>query len=272
MKKILFTVLSLSFMIMVFTSCDDSYTDLMTADAKTGGMLYPQGSFPYKLGETTDFNISVNVPKGPAISAIEVYRSYTGKSEVLDQTVTVSGANANDDGTVTLSYNYAKLTQGLSMPADESTLNIGDAWTLRYVSVMEDGRKVDVGDITKISVANFFAGTYNWHIMYFHPTAGGVYPTTPYAEYSEDVDLVAVNATACKDYFGVWTDNTVIINIAADNTVTLTIDRDDVVVGDYYDPSKVCSYDPVTKVISIYYYYMGSGGPRQFWVVYTPKN
>lgn len=272
MKKAIFSALSLTFAVLVFVSCDKTFDDLMTADAKTGGLLSPTSSIPYKLGSTPSISITLDIPKGPGIQSVEVYRTYTDKTEVLDQTIEVGSANASDDVTKTLSYTYSQLIAGLGMPADESTLTIGDKWTLRYVSVMDDGRKVDVSGKTTVAVANFFAGPYVKDMKYFHPTAGGSYPTTPYSAYTENIDLVALNASECDDWFGVWEDTKVIIHINPDNSVQLTfIDRSDVNQGDPNNPDNVCSYDPVTGVIKLYYNYAGSGGFRIFWVVYTPR-
>jgi hypothetical protein len=273
MKKILYSVLSLAFMVFIFTSCDKTYTDLMTADAKTGGIINPTKAIPYKLGSTPSFNVTLDVPEGPGIKSIEIYRKYTGKPEVLDQTIDVASANATADKTFTVSYNYTKLITGLSMPADESQLQIGDGWTLRYVSVMEDGRKVDSPVQTAIAVANFFAGSYDKEVKYFHPTAGGTYPTTPYSTAKSAISLVAKNAYECDDWFGVWSDNklTIHINPAANYAVTLTFVRPDGAVGDPYNAANVSSYDPATGVIKLYYFYMGASGPRIFWATYTPK-
>jgi len=274
MKRTIFSALSLMLGVLMFVSCDMTYDDLMTADVKTGGMVVPTGAIPYKLGSTPQVDITIDIPKGPGIEAIEVYRTYTGKAKVLDQTITVGSANTAGDVAKNISYTYSQLTAGLGMPADEGTLTIGDAWTISYVSVMaDDGRKVDNASTTTVAVANFFAGPYEKDMKYFHPTAGGSYPTTPYSAYTENVDLIAKNAYECDDWFGVWEDNKLTIHIdpAANYAVTLTFERGDAVAGDPNNPANVPSYDPVTGVIKLYYYYPGSGGNRIFWAVYTPR-
>jgi len=273
MKKLIFSTLSLIFTVFLFVSCDETFDDLMTGEVKTGGMIYPTTSIPYKLGSTPSFDITLDIPKGPGIESVEVYRTFTGKAEVLDQTSDVGLANANADVSKEITYTYAQLSSGLNMPADESELAIGNAWTLRYVSVMEDGRKVDVATKTIVAVANFFAGSYVKSMKYFHPTAGGSYPTTPYSAYEENVDLVAKNAYECDDWFGVWEDNKLTMRIDQANNYefTLTFERPDAVVGDPNNPANVCSYDPATGVIKLFYFYPGSGGNRIFWAVYTPR-
>jgi len=272
MKKIIYSVLSLVIAAMVFTSCDKTYDDFMTGDVNTGGLVSPMKSFPYKLGGTTTFDVTVDIQKGPGIVSLEVYKTYTGKPVVLDQTIDVASANASEAITKVITYDYAALIEGLSMPADESELNIGDAWILSYVAIMEDGRSVPNSIKTTIGVANFFAGTYELNMQYFHPTAGGSYPTEAYGGVRiSEIDMPAISANECQVWFGVWTNTKITIRINADNSITLDlIDRDDAGQGDPNDPTKVSQYHPDTGVIEIYYFYPGAGGNRIFWAVYTP--
>lgn len=282
MKKAIFFITYLTVTIFMLVSCDNTFDDLMTGNVKTGGILEATSAIPYKLGSTPKVDVTIDIPKGPGIKDVEIYRTYLNldddgelvslKPKVLDQTVNIGSANSTDNVTKTVSYTYSQLCTGLSMPADETQLTIGEKWVLSYVSVMDDGRKVDVATTTTISVANFFAGPYVKDMKYFHPTAGGVYPTTPYSAYQENVDMEALNASECWDWFGVWEDTKIIIHINADNSVQLTfVDRSDANMGDPNNPANVCSYDPVTGVIKLYYNYPGSGGFRIFWVTYTPR-
>lgn len=272
MKKIIYSILSLVIVALVITSCEKTYDDFMTGDVKTGGLVLPMKSFPYKLGGTITFDVTINIPKGPGIVSVEIYKTYTDKPEVLDRTIDVASANVNEKITKTITYDYAALIEGLSMPVDESELLIGDSWTLSYVAIMEDGRSVPNAAKTTIGVANFFAGTYTLDMRYFHPTAGGSYPDDPYGGIRiSEIDMPAISANECQVWFGVWTDTEITIRINPDNTITLDlIDRDDASQGDPNDPSKISHYDPVTGVIEIYYFYPGGGGNRIFWAVYTP--
>ena len=128
--------------------------------SKTGGILIPTPSIPYKLGGTPSFDITLDIPKGPGIVSVEVYKKYTGQTEILDQTVTVGSANATEDATLQLPMIMHSYLQVLICRLMRLVLAIGDAWTLRYVSVMEDGRKVDVSKKSTITVANKYAGYY----------------------------------------------------------------------------------------------------------------
>lgn len=263
MKKIIYSGLSLIFMVLILTSCENTYTDFMTGDVKTGGILNPTKSFPYKLGGTKNFDVTIEIPKGPGIVSIEIYRKYTGKTEVLDQTVAVASANATEDKTIKVSYNYAKLIAGLSMSADEGILKIGDAWTLRYVSIMEDGRKVDVSTKTTISVANKFAGFYQCVGVFTHPTAGP-------RPINEKKYLTPVSAYACWGNAGDLGAAGYFVKITVDpatNKVTCstwaTYEMANV-------PGEENYYNPADGTFHLSYFYVGGSGNRVMREVWTP--
>jgi len=124
--------------------------------------------------------------------------------------------------------------------------------------------------IFPISVKNYFAGTYRRELSYFHPTAGGTYPDTPYTTRDAEVTLSTVDATTCSEWLGVWNNDLIYMTINDDNSVTVTFpSRTDAFEGDPYDSSKVSYYDPATGIIYVYYAY-NSDAPRIFWVKYTP--
>ena len=133
MKKSIISFVSLVMVTLFFTSCENTADDFMTSNAKTGGLVSATKSFPYKLGGTTSFDVSISIPKGPGIVSIDVYKTYTGKSKVLDQTINVASANATGDVTKSIKYTYATLSAGLQMPADEGQLTIGDSFKMSYV-------------------------------------------------------------------------------------------------------------------------------------------
>jgi len=251
--------------VFMFVSCELTYDDLMTADVKTGGMLDPTGGVPYKLGGTPNFDVSFTVGKGPGVQAVEIYRTYTGKTvTVLDQTVDVGLANVTDAVTKTVNYTYEELIAGLGMPEDESVLVIGDAWTLSYKSVMEDGRKVDVASKTTITVANKYAGYYQCVGVFSHPTAGD-------RPINEEKYLTPIDANSCwgpagdlggSGYFVKFTVNPV------DNTVTCS--KWDVIEMSNV-PGEPNYWDPATGVFHVSYQYIGGTGPRIMRETWTPN-
>lgn len=251
-------------MVLAFTSCELTPKDLMTDGVNTGGILRPTPSIPYKLGGTPSFDITLDIPKGPGIVSVEVYKKYTGLTEILDQTVTVGSANANENATITVTYDYAQLTSGLGMPADELVLAIGDAWTLRYVSVMEDGRKVDVSRRSTITVANKYAGYYECTGIFTHPTAGP-------RPINERKFLTPIDANSCWGPGGDLGASGYFVRFTVDpDTYTVTCSK-----WDNYEflnlPGEENSYDPETGVFTVNYGYIGGGGlMREIRETWTP--
>ncbi|MDP2336213.1 MAG: DUF4361 domain-containing protein [Bacteroidota bacterium] len=263
MKKLIYSGLGLFLTLLVFTSCTKEYTDLMTADVKTGGILTPTKSFPYKLGGTKNFDVTLNIPKGPGIVSVEVYRKYTGKAEVMDQTIQVGSANATEDKAIKVTYSYAKLSAGLSMPADETVLKIGDAWTLRYVSVMEDGRKVDVSLKSTITVANKYAGYYQCVGTFQHPTAGT-------RAVNEKKFLTPINANSCWGNAGDLGSAGYFVRLTVDpaNNKVTCAKWDNIEMIN--TPGEDNYFDPATGAFHLSYFYVGGSGNRVMREVWTP--
>jgi hypothetical protein len=279
--------LSGAFFLMLASNSCLKNDDLVTADAKSGGLINPTGLVPYKLGLTPTFDIDLNVPKGPAIKTIHVSYYYmrmsdTTMSNVQTFDIDVSGANASEDVSKKLNYSWATIREGFTLPTDPQipptdvdtsiAKFIGDYWSFSYTTELTDGRVILNNQTTTVSVANFFAGTYDVELRYFHPSMG-TYPDNLYGGVrSMKLDLVPTSPYDCFTFFGVWEDNHIFIHIDADYKVTITFDRDDGVSGVEEDPSLLNTYDPETGVIQIYYHYAGATGNRTFWEKFTPKN
>lgn len=196
MKKIIFSALSLVLTVLIFTSCDKKYTDLMTADAKTGGLVVPAGSIAYLLGATPSLSVALTVPKGPGIASIEVYNKYLRRADttlsnsVLIKTLDISSANTTADVVADFNINYADLSKdilvgGAALPADENLLPIGDTWEFTYISVMADGRRVENSSTTGIDVSNRWAASYllSGYVLRsdpFDPVLSGTYHNIPW--------------------------------------------------------------------------------------------
>lgn len=263
MKKSIISFVSLVMVTLFFTSCDTTADDFMTSNVKTGGLVSPMKSFPYKLGGTTSFDVTLSIPKGPGIVSIDVYKTYTGKAKVLDQTINVASANATGDVSKSITYTYATLSKGLGMPTDEGQLSIGDSWTISYVSKMEDGRLVNVTGTTKISVANKYAGNYQCVGTFTHPTAG-------VRAVNEEKYLTPISAYACWANAGDLGASGYFVKISVDpitNLVTCSTWLD-IEMANY--PGETSYYDPQTGKIYLNYFYVGGTGNRVMREVFTP--
>jgi hypothetical protein len=249
--------------------------DLLTADAKTGGLAIATSSVPYKLGATPTVPLSVSIPMGPGISKIEVFNQYTraedGKksNKVLMTTIDIASGNVTEDMVKNFTITYADLINGIildgePLPADEGLLPIGDSWKLYYESIMaDDSRRVVNNAKTTIAVANLYAGSYQCTGVFTHPTAGP-------RPINEEKFLTPLSAFSCRLPAG---------DLGASGyAVTITVDpaTNDISFSDgaptdmFAQPGKRSYYDPSNGHIYLHYFYIGATGNRLMDEEYTP--
>ncbi|HPD95697.1 MAG TPA: DUF4361 domain-containing protein [Tenuifilaceae bacterium] len=277
------------FMLIAFSSCLMN-DDLMTSNVHTGGLLDATTLIQYKAGSLHNDTISVVVYQGPAVTSIKIFKSYTHiadgseTDEILLDEVAVNGLNEDDTLVLDLVYGWDQLSQGFSklgngvddFPQTANLADIGDYFTLRYVSVLSDGTEASNRSKTEVLVANSYAGYYRSQITYFHPTLGGTYPTVPYwyGFLPDSKELITISSNQCSMNFSIWGSDgeTMTITIEQDNTVTFEVVGFEYIVkaGDPYDSSKASYYDSSSKTIYLYYYWEGPGGYRVMWEVLYP--
>ncbi len=258
----------LGFLILIMAACNKNDVTT-TKDALEGGLIKPLPTFFYKLGKTTQVDISFTVPAGPTISEIYVYNKFilndtTESNEVLLKTLTGFGSN----DTIHIWYADLRkdlLVNGQPLPAADTSLPIGSSFVLRYeVKMADDGRKVVNLASTTIGISNFFAGKYHVTGVFHHPTAGD-------RPINEDKDLVAINAFECTTSIGDLAANgyfmKVNINPVTNVAVCTAIDPAPALLMTTGKDSKL---DPATGIISLYYFYVGGTGNRVIEETYTP--
>jgi hypothetical protein len=275
-SKINLFILIFTLLGLLFSACNKS-EDLLTADAKTGGLVIPTANFVYKLGGTPQVDLSVAMPKGPAIVSIEVYNSFTWNSdtatytsnEILLKTIDAASANLTEDASKSYTLTYTDLIKdlavlGSALPADESQLTIGSFWTLKYVSVLSDGRKVANNNSTKIQVANQYAGYYQCVGVFHHPTAGD-------RPINERKFLTPISAYTCNIPAGDLGASGYSVNITVDpatNDVTFSAGAPVEILGSTTERSY---FDPANGHFYLHYFYIGSTGARVIDEEYTPE-
>jgi hypothetical protein len=264
---LIFTVLGL-----MFSSCNES-EDLVTKDAKTGGLVSPTSSVPYKLGATPKVDIAVKVPMGPGVVSLKVFNQYfsaasgTKSNQVLMKTVDMGSANATEEVTKNYSVTYADLSKditidGGSLPADEALLPIGDYWLLTYVSVLGDGREVLNNASTNIAVANKYAGFYQSVGVFTHPTAGP-------RPINEKKFLTPLSAYSCQIPAGDLGASGYKVTITVD-PATNNVSFSGGVPTDMFAKTERSYYDPATGVFYLHYFYVGATGNREMDETLTP--
>ncbi len=249
--------------------------DLLTADAKTGGLATPTSSVPYKLGATPKVNLTLTIPMGPGISKIEVFNQYTSAStgkksnKVLMSTVDIASGNATVDMEKAFSVVYADLIKGLTLngaalPADEGLLPIGDNWQLSYESIMaSDGRRVVNNAKTTIAVANLYAGAYQCVGVFTHPTAGP-------RPINQQKFLTPLSAYACSIPAGDLGGSGYSVTITVDPATNDVSFSQGVPTDMFAQPGKRSYYDPATGHFFLHYFYVGATGNRLMDEEYTP--
>lgn len=257
----------------LFTACNKS-EDLVTDGAKTGGLVLPTSSIPYKLGATPTVNVNVTIPQGPGIASIEVYNTYTSNvtgsvsNEVLVKTIDVASENTGGEVVKSYALTYGDLKNGIvidggGLPSDETLLPIGDYWTLSYIAVMADGRKVVNNATTSISVANIYAGFYQCVGVFHHPTAGD-------RPINEEKFLTPLSAYSCRIPAGDLGASGYYVTITVD-PVTNDVSYSDGVPTDFFPQAdKRSYYDPTNGHFYLYYYYVGGTGNRVIDEEYIP--
>ena len=272
-SKIILFLLVFTSLGFLFTACNKS-EDIVTDNAKTGGLVVPTSSVPYKLGATPQVNIAVTVPMGPGITTIEVFNKYyslaTGSesNEVLMKSIDVASANAAEEILKEYSVTYADLINGLlldgaPLPSDETLLPIGDYWELSYTSVMADGRRVLNNATTTIAVANIYAGFYQCVGVFHHPTAGD-------RPINEEKFLTPLSAYSCSLPAGDLGGSGYSVTITVDPASNDVSFSEGAPVEMLAQTDKRSYYDPATGKFYLYYFYVGGTGNRVIDEEYTP--
>lgn len=170
MKK--FIIYSLAIIAAIsFASCVAD-NDELTDGAKTGGLLQINNSLVgYVVGNglTSPYSASFTIFQGNVkTTQVDIYKVFKSavlgtSNEVFLKTVTVPASPQSQ--TVNFDVTYNELIAGLlvggnPLPASDALLNIGDSWTLKYVSKTSNGDSNLNASTTKVSVGTRFAGKY----------------------------------------------------------------------------------------------------------------
>jgi hypothetical protein len=286
-KYLLILMLSISF----FNSClIDNETDVDLNDNGLNVVTFDRIKTPLTClanGSEYTFQVPIKIV-GPTVMNLKNDVSVTFTADaastalpdvhyrIVSTTVTLTKAN-NYLGNLVITL----ITVG-NTPPMEGTPEYDDyVAPVLYLDIVATGdSKVTgsgkTGEITlNFTPPNPYAGIYESELKYFHPTAGGTYPTDPYGGIRiAEKELAAVTGRKCETWFAVWDTDLCWITVNADNSITFVVDTTwpyTVVLGDPNDASKVSHFDPVTRKIYLYYHYQGTGGPRIFWEVFTPQ-
>lgn len=210
MKKV--SYLFLLFFTLGFFSCVDDDNDVLTGSETVGGLVTVQNrSVAYALGEGLDttYPVAFSVFQGNAKTvSVDIFNQFTDISDpanpvlsnkVLLRTITLPMTEQLENQSYTVTYN--QLIAGLSvngaaLPASDADVNVGDFWTLSYVSTTSDGKVHQNLSTTKVTVSciSDLAGSYS-------VSTARVGTTTVYT-FATDNFVVVEPGTYNTDYIG----------------------------------------------------------------------
>ncbi|WP_209402004.1 hypothetical protein [Pseudozobellia sp. WGM2] len=230
MKRIYYFTIALS-ALFILQSCDQ---DLPENEAITiaseGGALSVGSSLGYVVGSEGPTTSRASFIQGDVkTTKVEVYKSFesptdtTKSDEILFRTFDISEQGEGAQVVIDLPFDYQDLAEGLtldkgSLPDEDSGLNIGDFWTLRYVSTTSNGTIVENSVSTKVSVSTRFAGKYAVNTGVYYRI--GVLRDD--VAFPDEMTIESVDATTYRivDYFGAFEGNELFFQIDADGIIT----------------------------------------------------
>ncbi len=304
MKKFKYFILSL-FLISTVFSCIDDDNDELTGDALTGGLVaLNNAAIGYVINNDATYTASGTVYQGRTqTTSIDVYKSFTNgitkktSNEELLTTISIDDTTIGTNADFSYSFTYEDLISGLTiegtpLPTEDSELNIGDFWTLKYVASTTEGTQNVNSNITKVSVGTRYAGVYKcidaeyWRI--------GVLNGTESSWPSETI-IESVDATTYRvvEYFGLFSGNVFYFQIDSNGIISYP---DETPEGDPQlgngQPFITCQSNPndmthvkcgssnlvenddvngKDKLYMSFGYYTSGSGPREFYQVMEKK-
>lgn len=226
MKTIKYIFIAM-FSLAIATSCTEDDNDELTGGATEGGLIDLNNSaVGYVVGNDGTYTVSGEVYQGENKTVgIDVYKSFTNSAteetseEVLFESFTFSDIQQGTSSDFSFSFKYEDLIEGISgLPANDADLNIGDSWTLKFVSVLEDGTEVINSATSKVSVGTRFAGTYEVveHVYY------RIGVKRDDVAWPETILIESVDATTYRvvEYFGAFDGNEWYFEIDENDNIT----------------------------------------------------
>lgn len=216
MKNLKYFIFSLLVVTMIF-SCIDDDNDELTGNAIQGGLISVKNPLlSYVVGSGTTYVATGSLYQGRIkTTAVEIYKTFTNSvtgsisNKVLLTTIPISNTTQSSSASFEVSFTYEDLIENLvidgsALPADDGSLNIGDFWTLQYVSKTSDGNSNANSSLTKVAVGTRYAGVYSVEASVYWNSGnlqGGNWNGT-------DVIIESVDATIYRHVgLAYWIDN-----------------------------------------------------------------
>lgn len=198
------------FSLAVATSCTEDDNDELTGNATEGGLVdLDAAAIGYVVGNDGTYTASGEVYQGVSKTVgIDVYKSFTDSEtgetteKLLFESFTFTDIQQGTYDDFSFNFKYEDLIDGYpSLPAADAELNIGDFWTLEFVSTLEDGTEVTNAREVKVSVGTRFAGLYRTVEAEYYRIGVLTYTT---GDWPAETLIESVDATTYRvvEYFG----------------------------------------------------------------------
>ncbi|SDS05516.1 hypothetical protein [Christiangramia echinicola] len=227
MKTIKYIFIAM-FSLTLATSCTDDDNDELTGDAIEGGLVnLDAAAIGYVVGNDGTYTASGEFYQGEEKTvSVDVYKSFTDSEtgttteEILFEEIDFSDIQQGFANDFSFQFKYEDLIEGFSaLPSNDAELNIGDFWTLKFVSTLEDGTEVTNASTVKVSVGTRFAGIYRtieaeyWRIGSFNADA---------SSWPDETVIESVDATTYRvvEYFGLFAGNEWYFQIDENDNIT----------------------------------------------------
>ena len=158
--------------------------------------------------------------------SVDVYKSFTDSEtgatteEILFEEIDFSDIQQGFANDFSFQFKYEDLIEGFSsIPSNDAELNIGDFWTLKFVSTLEDGTQVTNASTVKVSVGTRFAGIYRTVDAEYYRI--GVLTLTR-VTWPAETTIESVDATTYRvvEYFGLFNLNEWYFQIDENDNIT----------------------------------------------------
>jgi hypothetical protein len=216
--------------------------DLLTQNENQGGLIKLNTSLVgYVVGNGNDFQYKTNfdIIQGREKTAkIEVFKffskknttgDFTNSNKILLKSITLDTEIAFKSYDLLFTYNElieGLLVNGVSLPTSDETLQIGESWSLVFVSTLTDGKIHENASIAKVAVGTRFAGTYK-------AVAGAYYRlgvlSSGVGDWPGSTTIESVDETTYKvvEYFGVFSGNEYYFSMDSDDNISYPAFRPD---------------------------------------------
>lgn len=227
MKTIKYIFIAM-FSLTLATSCTDDDNDELTGDAIEGGLVnLDAAAIGYVVGNDGTYTASGEFYQGAEKTvSVDVYKSFTDSEtgattdEILFEEIDFSDIQQGFANDFSFQFKYEDLIEGLSsLPSNDAELNIGDFWTLKFVSTLEDGTVVTNAASVKVSVGTRFAGVYRTVEAEYYRL--GVLTYTE-SDWPAETTIESVDATTYRvvEYFGAFNLNEWYFQIDENDNIT----------------------------------------------------